>query len=244
MAEIPNSIRANIKDIWNAFMVYGADFSASTFDIPLCPTTVRRDAIPNRIVTFSEAINIYNKFRKISEEFKIDAFVCFYEDDQNFDGKRKGIWANPRNAYNILKHFSGIITPDFSTYQDFPIALKIYNTYRMRAFGYWYGSKCEKYVINNLRWGTAETYRFCFDGIQKNSIVAIGTVGGSPFKLLDRKRFEDGLEEMIKRLCPHTIIVYGSANYPCFKRLKERGIEIFEYPSRTNSYYQNRRKQG
>ncbi|MBQ0071515.1 MAG: DUF4417 domain-containing protein, partial [Spirochaetales bacterium] len=31
------------------------------------------------------------------------------------------------------------ITPDFSTNQDFPEAIKIYATYRMRAFGYWLG---------------------------------------------------------------------------------------------------------
>ncbi len=242
MAKIQNEKRKNIKDIWNAFMVDGADFSLSDYDIPSCPTTMKQDEIPDKIITYSEAITIYNRLHTKDKEFVYDAYVCFYEDDQNFDGKRKGIWVYPKNAYNVLSHFSGIITPDFSTYQDFPIALKIYNTYRMRAFGYWYGTKCGKNVINNVRWGTEETYSFCFDGITKNTIVAIGTVGGSPFKLLDRKRFEDGLEEMVKRLEPSGIIVYGSANYPCFKRLKEQGIKIFEFPSRTSSYYQNRRK--
>ncbi len=234
--------RKNIKDIWNAFMVDGADFSTSNYDIPLCPTTCTQDEIPTKIITYSEAITIYNKQHKQNKDFKIDMYVCFYEDDQNFDGKRKGIWVYPKNAYNILNHFSGIITLDFSTYQDFPIALKIYNTYRMRAFGYWYSAKCGKKVINNIRWGTNETYNFCFDGIPKNSIVAIGTVGGSPFKLLDRKRFEDGLNEMVKRINPCAIIIYGSANYPCFKRLSISGIKIIEFPSRTNSYYQSRGK--
>ncbi len=242
MIQLSNAGRQNIKDIWNAFMVDGADFSLSDHDIPLCQTTLIPNEIPNRIITYSEAITIFNKLQKENKEFKYDAFVCFYEDDQNFDGKRKGIWVYPKNAYNVLRHFSGIITPDFSTYQDFPIALKIYNTYRMRAFGYWYGSKCGKNVINNVRWGTKETYCFCFDGIPKNSIVAIGTVGGSPFKLLDRKRFEDGLEEMVEKLKPSGMIIYGSANYPCFEKLEEQGIEIFEFPSRTNSYYKNRGK--
>ena len=242
MFRITNTKRKNIKDIWNAFMVDGADFSLSDYDIPSCKSKVKLGEIPNKIITYSEAIAIYNKLYAKDKEFAYDAFVCFYEDDQNFDGKRKGIWVYPKNAYNILRHFSGIITPDFSIYQDFPIALKIYNTYRMRAFGYWYGIKCGKNVINNVRWGTKETYCFCFDGIPKNSIVAIGTVGGSPFKLLDRKRFEEGLEEMIERIEPCGIIIYGSASYPCFKKLKEQGIKIFEFPSRTNSYYKNWRK--
>ena len=240
--KISNKKRKNIKDIWNAFMVEGADFGSSDFDFPFCPTTIEADKIPTKLITYSEAINLCNKLSKVNKNFHYDAFVCFYEDDQYFDGKRKGIWAYPRNAYDILRHFSGIITPDFSTYQDFPIALKIYNTYRMRAFGYWYGTLCHNGVINNVRWGSRETYAFCFDGVPKNSLIAIGTVGGSPYKLLDRKRFEDGLHEMIIRLNPSGLIVYGSANFPCFEELKKRGMQIFQYSSRTNSYYQGKEK--
>ena len=110
----------------------------------------------------------------------------------------------------------------------------------MRAFGYWYGTLCKKKIINNVRWGTKETYKYCFDGIPKNSIVAIGTVGGSPSKLKDRKRFEEGLDEMIRVLRPYAIIIYGSANYLCFDKLKDQGIEIYSYPSRTASYFKSR----
>lgn len=220
--KVKDSKRKNIKDIWNAFMVEDANFSFSNYGIPLCPTTIENDEIPNAIITYREAVNLFNKTIKNDSDFKCEAFVCFYEDDQNFDGKRKGIWSFPKKTYETLKHFAGIITPDFSTYQDFPFALKLYNTYRMRAFGYWYGMKCGKKVINNVRWGTKETYRFCFDGIPKNSIVSVGTVGGSPFKLQDRKRFEDGLDEMVRLLKPNGIIVYGSANYPCFAKLRNQ----------------------
>lgn len=112
----------------------------------------------------------------------------------------------------------------------------------MRAFGYWYGEICGGNVINNVRWGTPETYSYCFDGIPKNSIVAIGTVGGSPKKLADRVRFENGLTEMINVLSPHTIIVYGSANYECFKELEKKGITIISYPSRTSKVFAGRAK--
>lgn len=241
MAQKTSVERRNVKDIWNAFMVSGADFGASKYDIPLCPTTASIGRAPNKILTYSEALNLHNKkVREGDKCFKVDAYVCFYEDDQKFDGKRKGVWVLPKRAHDILGHFSGIITPDFSTYQDFPMALKVYNTYRMRAFGYWYGTKCGKEVINNVRWGTSETYSFCFDGIPRDSIVAIGTVGGSPLKLLDRKRFEEGLQEMVRRLSPREIIVYGSANYPCLNRLKSQGVRIYEFSSKTDAYYKNR----
>ena len=100
----------------------------------------------------------------------------------------------------------------------------------MRAFGYWLGKNGIP-VINNVRWGTSETYKYCFSGIPLNTVGAIGTCGGSPYKLKDRKRFEDGLEELVKVLSPHTIVVYGSANYPCFEKLINRGIKVISYPS-------------
>ena len=228
--------RNGSKDIWNAFMVKGAKFSIS--DIPLCSTTAL--AIPSSLITYSEAKTIHNKSIRNNPNYFADAFVCFYEDDQNFDGIRSGIWYYPKKTYKILKHFKGIITPDFSTFQDFPDSLKRWNTYRMRAFGYWYGSICKKQVINNVRWGTKETYEYCFDGIEKNSIIAIGTVGGSPRKLIDRERFEFGLDEMVKKLEPKCIIIYGSSNYPCLENLKKSGVKIITFEARTSSYFKGR----
>ena len=124
------------------------------------------------------------------------------------------------------------------TYQDFPYPLKLWNTYRIRAFGYWYGTICGEAVINNVRWGTSETYNYCYDGIPKNSIVAIGTVGGSPRKLVDRKRFEEGFKKMVEVLSPQTIIVYGSANYRCFKEAEKQGIRVVVYKGKTSKYFE------
>ena len=38
---------------------------------------------------------------------------------------------------------------------------------------------------------------------------------------------------------PHTIIVYGSANYPCFQKLAEQGIKIKSYTSHTALAFEN-----
>lgn len=222
------SVRPGIVDTWNAFMCEGAKWSPN--DIPHCPTTLTE--IPSRIITWVEAKSIYKKRIGKNSSFKDDSFVCFYIDDQKFDGTRAGIWAQPHRSLEILSHFRGIVTPDFSTYQDFPYPVKLYNTYRMRAFGHWCGRNGLE-VINNVRWGTEETYGYCFDGIEKDSIIIIGTVGGSPRKVLDRPRFERGLDELIKRLEPKTILTYGSAKYPCFDKLRSVDIEVREYSSAT-----------
>lgn len=228
--------RPGCKDVWNAFMCENASFSEH--DIPYCPTIVT--SLPKTIITWEEAQKIYKKQIVKDRDFKVDAFVCFYIDDQKFEGIRSGIWFFPKRALKMLSHFTGIITPDFSTYQDFPYPIKIYNTYRMRAFGYWIGRNGLE-VINNCRWGTKESYHYCFDGLPENSIIAIGTVGGSPRYLLNRERFEEGLLEMVDKLHPHTIVVYGSANYECFEALKRRGIQVVQYDGQTSSAYERRR---
>ena len=229
-------VRAGCKDIWNAFMCKGASFGLN--DIPFCQTTAER--FPTDIIPWDEAKHLYKEaLSKSDKGFFFDAFVCWYIDDYKFDGPR-GIWQDSDSALTILRHFAGAITPDFSTYQDFPEPIKIYNTYRMRAFGYWLG-KNGIAVINNVRWGTPETWRYCWEGIPSNSIVCIGTVGGSPRKLIDRNRFEEGLTEFVRVCKPHTILVYGSARYPCFDKLKDQGIQVLSYPSHTASAFERRR---
>ena len=231
-----NCARNGCKDVWNAYMCEGAAYSRN--DIPFCPTTA--EVLPSDLVPWDEAKHLYkNALARGDDGFFHDAYVCFYQDDYKFDGPR-GIWHDSGQALKVLRHFAGAITPDFSTYQDFPEPIKEYNTYRMRAFGFWLG-KNGVCVINNARWGTPETWRYCWDGIPQDSIICIGTVGGSPRKLIDRKRFEEGLKELVRVLRPHTILVYGSANYPCFDKLIDQGIEVVAYPSRTASAFERKR---
>lgn len=237
MNENEAKMRNGLKDIWNAFMCKGVVWAK--YDIPVCPTTA--DAVPSNIITWTEAKSIYKKHIKTNRSFAYDAFVCFYEDDYKFDGPRSGVWVDSENAFRILSHFSGIITPDFSTYQDFPEPLKLYNTFRMRAFGYWAGKQGIK-VINNVRWGTEESFRYCFQGIDVDSIVCIGTVGGNPSKIIDRRRFESGLNEMIRQISPKIIVVYGSANYPCIEKLGNSGISIVAFQGSTARAFERRCK--
>lgn len=140
-------IRSGCQDVWNAFMCEGAKYSSN--DIPLCPTTA--ETLPAEIIPWDEAKHIYKTaLARGNAGFVHPAFVCFYLDDQKFDGLH-GIWHDSTHALKILRHFAGAITPDFSTYQDFPEPIKIYNTYRMRAFGYWLGRNGIP-VFNNVRW--------------------------------------------------------------------------------------------
>jgi len=236
-SDIMEAPRPGCKDIWNAYMAEGAVFGK--FDIPFCPTTVQ--TIPNSQVTWEEAKQIHKKhISRRQYDYKEDAFVNWYLDDYKFDGPH-GIWHDYKFVLKVLRHFAGAITPDFSTNQDFPEAIKIYATYRMRLYGYWLGRNGIP-IINNVRWGTSETFSYCFEGIPFNSIVAIGTVGGGPRKLVNRGRFETGLYKMVEVLRPHTIVVYGSSNGECFDNLREQGIQVVSYQSKTATVFEGRKR--
>lgn len=230
--------RPGCPDMWNAFMVQGTTFTEGT-DIPICTCTAKTP--PTELISYEDAKALYKKeLKKGNKDFFVNAFIHFYIDDQKFDGKRSSIWLYPYDAYEIIKHFAGIITPDFSTNADFPDPWKRYNTYRMRAFGCWMNS-LNIPTINNVRWGTIETWEYCFDGIPKNEILAIGTVASSLRQLSVRPNFEYGLTKMVNTLEPHTIIVYGSDKYPFFDSIREKGINIIAFPSKTSTAFARRK---
>lgn len=78
------------------------------------------------------------------------------------------------------------------------------------------------YVIPQIRWGNELTYttkllpeRASFLGVEKHSIVAIGSYGC--FRTRDDKyHFEAGLAAMMETLEPEIVLVYGSMNEKVF----------------------------
>ncbi|MGL4483980.1 MAG: DUF4417 domain-containing protein, partial [Anaerovoracaceae bacterium] len=155
--------------------------------------------------------------------------VHFYEPDSKFER----LWKRPRTYINKLKRFDGVITPDFSLYREMPLCMQVWNTYRNRALGYWL-SKNEIPIIPNVRWGDERTYDFCFDGVNKNSIVAIGTHGCIKRKE-DKYYFQLGLLEMLKRLSPHSIIVFGAMPSTIFDKVELDNIKLINFESECSS---------
>ena len=60
-------------------------------------------------------------------------------------------------------------------------------------------------VIPNVRWGDLTSFNFCFDGIEKSSIVSVSTIGVKKQK----SHFMLGYNEMLSRIKPSKIIFYG-----------------------------------
>lgn len=164
--------------------------------------------IPKKLIGFNYA--------KTSKEKNVG--IHFYIDDYQFER----IWTSPEIYAEILREYDCMVTPDFSLYLDMPRAMKIWNVYRSRLIGQImqdYGIK----VIPNVSWAEKETFDFCFDGIEKNGIVSISTIGVKR----DNNAltiWNAGVTEMIKRLTPKTILIYG-------------GKIDYEYPKDTQVIY-------
>jgi len=107
--------------------------------------------------------------------------------------------------------------------------MQMWNTYRGRALAAWLQDNGVE-VIPNIRFNDDRTYDFCFDGIEKDKTVAVGTHGCIK-KKTDKEYFKNGLNELVKRLSPKNIIVYGAAPDSIFKPYRDMGINIIAFES-------------
>lgn len=130
--------------------------------------------------------------------------IHFYLDDYQFER----VWNQPERYIEIFKKYDCILSPDFSLYTDMPIPMQVWNTFRSRFLGQFYQKQGIK-VIPTISWGDPRTYDFCFDGIPQGSIVSISTVGVKKNKYA-LKLWKMGVDEMIKRIQPSIILIYGS----------------------------------
>lgn len=98
--------------------------------------------------------------------------VHFFIDDYRF----KGIYNNPDKSLEKLSQYAFLLTPDYSLYADMNLWRQIESVAHSRWIGAYWQSKGLK-VIPTLSWSDARSYSFCFDGVEQNSIVAIGMIG-------------------------------------------------------------------
>lgn len=205
-----NIKRKGCKDTFNSFLVSNASFDGN-LEFPI----IKKDnKIPNDLILFSKCISSKNN----------NYWVHFYEDDVHFER----IWKNPQKYLSILKRYNGVITPDFSLYRDLPLVQQEWNIYRSRAIGSWLQEKGIN-VIPNVRFGDKRTYSFCCLGIEKGSIIAIGTHGNLK-DLEDRQVFEEGLDYVIRKIQPKAVIVYGKAPKTIFDKYNSV-TKIYQFES-------------
>lgn len=193
-------------------------YSDNEYGIPLL---LKDDFIPKDLIMYGTEV------RRSYAQTK-DKTVHFFLDDYKFEP----LWNRPIKTLQPIINIGSALTPDFSLYLDYPKALQVYNVYRNRWLGrYWQEHNVK--VVPTVAWGDKSSYDFCFLGIEKNSPVAIGTVGINNKEA--KKIFCEGFEKMCEVLEPSSLVVYGETEPLDFH--KYLGDNVYKY----ESYWKKRR---
>lgn len=124
-----------------------------------------------------------------------------------YDTKFEGIWKDPLKQVETLSYYSYVCPCDFSFYYTMPMALQIYQIYRMRAIHYFltcFDIRC----IPVVTWSDENSFDFCFDGLPTESTLAVSTNGCHAIRA--REYYKRGFVEMCERLKPTKILVVGA----------------------------------
>ena len=178
------------------------------------PTIKKEQFVPDWLVPYRQRI-------RSSEDIGNGAIHTFL-DDYRFEQ----LWHRPFDTFSAIEKIGAALSPDFSTYVDYPIAMQIWNIYRNRWVGAYWQKRGIK-VIPTISWSDEQSFDFCFLGVEKGSYVAISTVGVG-IKKETHEPFKAGFIEMLKQLEPELVLCYGESSP--FKL--EEYTNIKWYPSR------------
>ena len=149
----------------------------------------------------------FNNFRSVDD--RRHTGIHFFIDDYLF----ARVWNDPARYAGFLGGFGAVMTPDFSLFTDYPLAVQIYNHYRKHLLGaYWQWLGLT--VIPTICWSDHASFDWCFDGEPVSSTVAVSSVG-TQNRDASRQLFLDGYSEMLARLRPTRIIFFGDIPAGC-----------------------------
>ena len=145
----------------------------------------------------------------MSDRYREAHGVHFFIDDYLF----QRAWNAPCRYAHLLSGYQAVMTPDFSMFTDYPVAVQLYNHWRKHQLGaYWQSLGLT--VIPSICWSDHDSYAWCFDGEPVGGTVAVSSVGTQKNPLA-RALFMDGYAEMLRRLEPEKIIFFGDVPAGC-----------------------------
>ena len=138
---------------------------------------------------------------KHNDEENQNKTIHFFTYDWNF----QSVYEKPEESLEKLDQYYALLTPEFSTYKDMPLARQIDSVFKNRWCGaFW--QKQGMIVIPTISWGSIPCLEFCFDGIEKGSVVAVSTYTRED----NKDDFMLGYNKMLEIIEPSAIICYGT----------------------------------
>lgn len=134
------------------------------------------------------------------DEYNLHKGIHHFVDDYRFEN----LYNKPDKCIEKYKKYRFVLSPDYSLYSEMDPWRQIQSVGKARWVGaYW--QKNGMSVIPTISWGQASSFQYCFDGIEKHCIVAIGMIGCKH----ERISFMRGYNQMLEILEPEAIICFG-----------------------------------
>lgn len=153
----------------------------------------------------------------------------FFVDDYRFES----LWNNlEHKTKNVISKYQYVFAPDYSCFVDEGKVGNLIGIYKNRFItAYWqqYGIK----VIPVASWGNADSFSYCFEGLPRNSIIAVGSVAVSSCKA-SIALWQYGIKQLENQLAPTKILVYG-------KKIEVPNLStnIYYYPDYLTKFRKN-----
>lgn len=148
------------------------------------------------LTAFNEAYKVPNTKRKKTN-------IHFFLGDYLFERT----WNRLIQTAEFLDQYKLVLSPDFSLYTDMPKALQLFNHYKkMYVSKFWQDMGIK--VVPVACWSDESSFDFCFEGMPKDSLIAVSSVGVMNSKEC-KHAFELGYNKMLEVLEPKQILWYG-----------------------------------
>ena len=170
------------------------------FKIPVIPKFEAKDG------DFDSLLLIGFDKTRLEDRNHLGRMVHFFLYDYKFER----VWKSPDSDIEKLRRYRAVFSPDFSVYLEMAPVMQLYNVFRNRWCGAYWASKALR-VVPTVR-GDESTFDFCFEGIEKGSVVAVSTYMASAHdNRKDQKEwFLKGYAEMLRQIEPEKVICYNT----------------------------------
>ncbi len=202
------------RDVYLAKLIDGAR-RTKIDEYPIIEPWMVADNPPKEIVQWDQ--------RKACENIAETA-LSFYSEDSTFNA----VLSDPERYLDVCRQYGCVIGTDASPYDNMPIVVQKSQIFLNLAITYFYGRRGIK-VIPNVRLGDMRTVS-SLEAYPKNTLVSIGTNGFTK-ELANRRIFTEEVNQVVERLEPRGILVYGPAPEWLFRSAIDKDIPIYQYDS-------------
>ena len=199
-------------------------FGRTQASYPLGFPTVGEEQIP--LLKKLDIDSIPRHLRRFDQPSRVTDFADTGAHFFSADAKFQQVILHPERYIEKFSKYKVVITPDASVSAAMPPSVRFQNIRTSRQVGAVLESRGLK-VVPSLRWSCRDDYDVAFSGIELNSIVAVGAYGAIRDNNL-RAALLDGLDQIVERLQPAALLLYGTLDQKSLSRIKQ-STQVFQY---------------